>query len=109
MTDFLMENYKSKKLFHDYGHPTLFVMKYITEKLLDMLGIIDRHLSYEVAVNDWEVFTYPCVMNALGMSYDNQLIRVGSSNKIAEKMCFEEYIKEFCYIGRLKQKAGGIA
>jgi hypothetical protein len=103
VTDFLMENYKDKKLFHDPNHPTLFVMKYITEKLLDMLGIKDRHLSYDVAMNDWEVFIYPCVMNALGMSYDNQIIRVGNSNKIVDKMGFEEFIKTFCYIGRLKQ------
>lgn len=105
MSDFLMNNYQREKLFHDQGHPTLFVMRYITEKIMDFLGIENKYTTYRGTMNSHEVFVYPCVMKTLGIEYENLYIRTGSDNKIASQLSFEEYIHEFCYISKLGQNS----
>lgn len=101
MSQFILSNYKSHKLFYENFHPTNYVLAYITHKLLLMLGIPSnleklRNKMYGVDELDRdEVFVYPCVMKTLGMHWDNSCIREFYPDRRTHNLSFEKYIQEF--------------
>ena len=95
--DFIVRNYKVKKLFYDMGHPTNVILEYIAYEILDRLEIKDL-LSADIRLDYHEVPVYPAICKVLGLEWRDEKIRTSSEAKrIATEMDVEEYIKEYLY------------
>ncbi len=97
IADFVLSNYKRKKLFYDMGHPTNVILEYIVYEILDRLGINDT-VSTDEKLDYHEVPVYPIIRKALGLEWQEEKIRTSSDAKrIALEMDTEEYIREYLY------------
>ena len=98
--DFILENYKTDKLFYDKGHPTNLILKKICEGILEILQIEDI-ISCIQCLDYHEVPIYSWVRKILGMEWTEQNIRVSDSAiKATDRMDIQEYIREYvwwCY------------
>lgn len=98
---FILDNYKKEKLFYDMGHPTNTVLKPITIKILEHLGIFGDHIETDVMLDYHEVPIYPWVRKVLKMEWDEDYIRNGKgAMKSSNTMDTTEYIREYiwwCY------------
>ncbi len=99
--DYILNNYKEKKLFFDMGHPTNDIFEKICLDILDMLHIEDKNIVAEFSLDMHEEPVYPVVKDILGLKWSDQFIRNGRvAKKACEKMDFREYIEEYlwwCY------------
>ena len=96
--DFIMENYKSKKLFYDHEHPTNIIMKKISMDILECLEIKDENISALFKMDIHEIPVYPIVKKWLGLEWTDENIRKSKmSKKATEIMNFEEYICEYLW------------
>jgi hypothetical protein len=106
--DFIMQNYKSKKLFHDLVHPTNVIMKKMALDVLQMLGItitaeleaeLEQEPEYQFGhLNQEETPMYPVVKKVLGMEYEEErYIRDGKEGKKCMRMDMEEYVREYLW------------
>lgn len=95
--DYILNNYKSCKLFYDTEHPCNNVIKEICKGVFELLDIDCRSIK-EVDANlgEYEEAVYPCVMEALGLAWDEKNIRENKF-KLQQKMDFDEYYKEYLY------------
>ena len=94
--DFIMNHYKREQLFSDQGHPTNMVIKEMVRQIRCILKIDD--CSYDAEeMNIHEEFVYPCVRDALDLSWNQSTIRNRNCGKKVNKMDFYEYIKEYVW------------
>lgn len=98
--DFILENYKTKKLFYDIGHPTNIILEKVSADILKLLGISDQ-VSTDEKLDYHEVPIYPWICKVLGMEWKERLIRVNDKAiKCNDYMDIAEYIREYiwwCY------------
>lgn len=95
---FIMQNYRKEKLFYDKGHPTNIVIKKIVIGILEKLGIEDRNISSDMAMDQYEEPVYDIVRETLGLEWEDCEIRKGQGTaKLCEKMTREEYVKEYLF------------
>lgn len=65
--DFILANYKDKKLFYDSEHPTNVIMKELSLEIMKKIGIENENISCDVRMNYHEEPVYPCVRKALSL------------------------------------------
>lgn len=97
--NYILENYKTKRLFYDYGHPYNHVIKEICIGVFQLLHI-DWKTIKEININlgIQEEPVYPCVMRALGLEWnDNNDLRKDGYKLIETQMDFAEYYREYLY------------
>lgn len=98
--DFILEHYKTKKLFYDIGHPTNAILEKVSVDILKFLGIQDEVFTDE-KLDYHEVPVYPWVSKVLGMEWTEGLIRVDDKAiKCSDSMDIAEYVREYvwwCY------------
>ncbi len=101
IVDFILENYKYKKLFYDKGHPTNDILGKISIEILEKLGINDKNIYSEECLDYHEEPVYPIVRKTLGLKWDDGFIRKSDiAKKACSRMDFKEYIEEYlwwCY------------
>ena len=100
--EYIMENYKERRIFYDLVHPTGEIMRYIAEGILSVLGIPGGVLDVGGEMSGYQMPIYPEVASALGLKYGgcDEIIRQNSICKLKAEMNLEEYIKEYvvwCY------------
>ncbi len=96
--DFIIRNFKKKKLFYDPGHPTNVVMKEIALGILEKIGITDDHIFCEEKMDSVEGFVYDFVRETLEIEWEDNEVRKGSwAKKLGTKMTKEEYIREYLF------------
>lgn len=96
--DFIMRNYKREKLFYDKGHPTNIIIREIVIGILQKLGIEDKNISSDMAMDEYEEPVYDIVREVLGLEWEDYEIRKGKdAAKLCNQMTREEYIKEYLF------------
>lgn len=98
ISDFILGNYKTEKIFFDTRHPTNFVLEEIIRRLLDFLGM-DTTFQHSVdEISEEELPVYPCVKKALGLKWDIENIRNNAFHRLTSgHMDMGQYIKEYIY------------
>lgn len=96
IADFIETHCRREKLFYDDGHPTNFVMKYISAEILKRLNIEDTRICCGISMDAHEKYVYPIVRKVLGLEWADKEIRV-TGMKLDKHMDFEEYIREYCW------------
>ena len=94
--DFIIDNYKFHKLFYDPGHPTNVIMKYIAERVLDILDCEFDNINCDMQMDAHEKFVYPATKKALDLRWTEDEIRK-NGKRLSEKMDFSEFVREYCW------------
>ena len=103
--NFILTNYKEHKLFYDQGHPTNYVIQYISREILKILNIEDENVYSLIKMDEHEEFVYDCVKRALEMNWSEKIIRCSySARKLAQAMDRKEYIHEYVWWKKLSKK-----
>lgn len=100
ISDYILENYQTEKLFYDYDHASDSVMQEIGRRLCEKLGIRDITEKLVYPLNWEESFTFPYVKKALGIRYEETYIRESGKKEIVfnrKKMDLDEYIREYVW------------
>jgi hypothetical protein len=99
IADYIMNEYKNKQMFNDFGHPSNNVIKKMSRNLLKYIGIEDDLKDFKMIyeLDEYEDPIYPCVKEILGLKYQKKYLREQSDKKLVEKMTFEEYVREYYY------------
>lgn len=98
ISDFILENYETEKIFFDTRHPTNFVLEEIIRRLLDFLGMDTAFQHAHDEISEEEVLVYPCVKKALGLKWDIENIRNNTKHRLTSgHMDMGQYIKEYIY------------
>ena len=101
IVDYILENYKKRKLFYDMGHPANEILEVISKGVLERLGITAESVFADEKLDVHEEPVYPAVIKTLEMNWDNGLIRKSPwGKKACNEMDFKEYIEEYlwwCY------------
>jgi hypothetical protein len=95
ITDFIKANYKEKKIFNDQNHPSNEIMIQFGRRILTAMNIsiIELYPTTEV-LDQKEVFIYGCVKRAMGMTFDQKLIR----NKAVQNTFWKRPLTRYDYI-----------
>lgn len=100
ISEFILENYKKKKLFYDKGHPTNVILKKISEEILSKLSIYDK-VECALCLDYHEIPVYSWIRKVLGMEWNENYIRTSKNAiKSANTMNIQEYVREYiwwCY------------
>lgn len=103
--DFILEHYKTEKLFYDKGHPTNIILEKVSRNVLQLLGIQDK-VSSSKKLDYHEIPVYPWICKVLGMKWTESQVRASDEAiKSADLMDVSEYVREYiwwCY----PEKAG---
>lgn len=101
IVDYILENYRARKLFYDMGHPVNEILEVISSAILEKLGIIDECITVYESMDFHEEPVYPIVRKVLNLNWSDGLIRKSKAGKKAgNEMNFKEYIEEYlwwCY------------
>ena len=96
--DYILKNYKDKRLFYDYGHPYNDVIKEICAGVFKIMGLDEKTIKeIDINLGTQEEPVYPCVIQALGMKWDNGNLRRNGYKLISGEMDFKEYYREYLY------------
>lgn len=97
--DYIMENYKTRKVFYDAKHPTNLVMYQIAIKLLDYIGIEGDDISCPINLGGYETPIYPEVKEVLGLNYGgtDEILRTDSFCKLTDYMDIDEYVRQYIF------------
>lgn len=97
ISDYILENYKTEKIFYDADHPGEGVMKEITKRIGVRLGINDIDGEIEYKLNMFEEFVFPYIQEALGLIYEEKYVRDRYSEFDCREMDIDEYIREYIW------------
>lgn len=98
MSQFILNNYKEKKLFYDHEHPTNIILEEIALQVLKILGICDVKVECTDRNDLYEEPVLPWVKEVLGMKWEQEYIREGNSGrKIKVNMTLDDYVREYVW------------
>ncbi len=98
ISDYILGNYQEEKLFCDMNHISAKLAKEIANRVLHYIGIQTEIVQYPIGMDALETFIYPDVRKALGLKFEEKIIRqfsLGASCSGYE-MDFKEYIEQIC-------------
>lgn len=96
ISDYILKNYKTKKLFSDSWHISSILAKEISVRLLNLLDI-KADIPYTLPIMDGlEAFIYEDVKKALQLEFTEKYIRVFCKERVMGKMDMdmEEYLNQ---------------
>ena len=106
ISDYIEENYKRRRLFHDHEHPTNEVLKRMAEGVLVLLGIKEELPDIPLSLARYENPVYPCTQKALGLEWMDAEYHPGNRTvAIRETLDTEEYIRQYVWWRYGNQKA----
>lgn len=95
--EFILENYKTHRLFYEPEHPTNFMFDYICIQILKNLGIHECVSTFE-NLGYYEAPIYPAVYNCLGLEFDASVVRKDNNKRsLKNKMGLKEYIEQYLW------------
>lgn len=97
--DYILDNYKDRKMFYDAKHPTNIVIHQIVRRVLEYIGICGDEIACQVNLGGYEMPIYPEVKDVLGLSYGgtDEMLRVETFCKLTEEMDIDEYIRQYIF------------
>lgn len=97
ISDYIEKYYKDKELFYSPNHPSNDVMKIVTYRCLEKIGIIVDYIDDEGILpnNANEILLYPCVKKALNLKWDKQEYIFARALGGNLKSSFYEYILQY--------------
>lgn len=99
IADFLLKNYREHRLFYDPGHPTNYVINYISNEILTILGFDEVPVNYVYGnMGLLEIPIYESVKAALGLQYDVGQLNEGRRTLVDGVIDMHEYIKEYRWL-----------
>lgn len=98
ISDYIFENYRKEKLFCDCNHITAKLAREIANRVLKYLGFRSEIILTPVGMDGLETFIYPDVKKAMGLEFDEEIIRQFSPSASCSgyEVRFEEYIEQIC-------------
>ena len=104
ISDYIFENYKTEKLFCDTNHITAKTAREIAKRVLKFLKYDCIDINAPLIGMDWmEAFIYPDVKDALGLTFEEKIIRRSCVDVFGD--CdYEEYIERICTYTLLNMK-----
>lgn len=97
ISDYILQNYRTEKMFYDIDHPADGVMQEIGRRLRRKLDITDVDGRVEYLLNWDEAFTFPSVKKALELIYEEKYIRKEKYQLCEMEMDIDEYIREYAW------------
>lgn len=96
--DYILANFKRKKLFYDFRHPCNDVIREICKGVFKLLNV-DCQSIQEIDENlgRYEEPVYPCIIRVLGLQWGNDNLRKDGYKLTDGKMDFKEYYREYLY------------
>ncbi len=96
-SEFIINNYKTHRLFYEPEHPTNYTFEYISNQILQKLGIHDSFYTID-NLGCFEAPIYPVVCKYLGLKFDVSVVRHDNNTRALEnKMGLKEYIEEYLW------------
>lgn len=100
--DYIRQEYKKQLLFYEPAHPCNNVLRKISERILECLGIDSGEIhEIEARKASLELPIYRCVKEVLGLTFETKYIREVPHWEISKlvpgKMDLAEYCREYCY------------
>ncbi len=100
--DYIRQEYKKQLLFYEPAHPCNNVLRKISERILESLGIDPGEIQeIEERGATQELPIYQCVKEVLGLTFETKYMREVPhweiSKLVPDKMDLEEYCREYCY------------
>ena len=99
--DVLIDNHGTNKLYYDINHPTDFVLRYVTKRILERLNCdcTQGVLDLVTLLDTYEIPVYGQVCNYFGMNYDNNtLMRRFSKYTLSNgAITLDEYIQQYLW------------
>lgn len=97
--EFYKKNCRIKHLFYDINHPTGVLLEYIANKVLEIIGInpLDDKYCSNIILDTYEVPIYGCVMDIMGMTWENDYILKKSSKYTYSGTCLnlKNYVEQY--------------
>lgn len=76
ISDYILENYQTKQLFYEPYHPTNDLICEKGRRIIKLLKLeIDESVPVRNAIDDREMFIYGCVRKALGITFEQKIVR----------------------------------
>lgn len=102
--NYIMDNYRKKRMFWDPGHPTNDVILEMCRQITDLL-ISDKEMAEkikkEILINNemdtFQMPVYASVRKILDFDWDDSDMRKYTGNKLSEQMDTAEFYKEYIY------------
>ena len=109
ISDYILANYKTIKLFYDTNHISSACAKEIAGRILTYLGYNPRIASVLKVVDSVECFVYPDVKDALGLEFEEHIIREYSNDAFCSggEMDLKNYVEQICSYTLLNLKCEG--
>ena len=97
ISDYIEEHYRYKLLFYEPFHPTEDIIAEIGRRVLKILLIpLDEEVSLGRSLDAMEMPVYGCVKRALGLKFEQKILRRHSSATLMNRAeSLEEYVKNY--------------
>ena len=91
--NFISHNAKHKLLFYSFNHPTQILLKYIVDKILDILNINTQISNNMDVLSQPKSILYSCLTNILEFNIDNHKPAISDNTTLEEiiNLYFESY------------------
>lgn len=98
ISDYIFENYQKIKLFCDTNHISSLCAREIASRILMYLGYSTGIASVLKIMDDMECFVYPDVKDALGLKFEEHIIREYSNDAFCSggEMDLKNYVEQIC-------------
>jgi hypothetical protein len=95
VSEFIRKNYRNYYLFHTPNHPSNIMATYVTNQILEILGIAPLSQAHQSEIlGSYQLPIYPSVITALNLKF----MTVDSPYKLPfskEKLTFTQYLSEY--------------
>ena len=97
ISDYIEKSYQQKQLFYEPFHPTEDVIAEKGRRVLKQLGISqDEEMPMSRSMGAMEMPVYGCVKEALGLQYEQKILRRACSATLNNRPeSLEEYIENY--------------
>lgn len=94
ISEFIISNMQEQQLFFDPNHPTPFIINYIANNILKILGYTEINCTSN-ALDSFELPVYSSVRKALNLNWKKEFLRTSGNKLTNNLMDTKEYIKQY--------------
>lgn len=100
ISDYILSNFRKKKLFHDPVHPANVLIKEKVRKILDILHFDKNVVIADIGVmnelDQQDIYIYGCVRKALNLSFEQTYLRNNMKTGYRHKpITIDEYVEDY--------------
>lgn len=96
IVQYILDNFKQKKLFYKSGYPTNDILKEISVQILNILNLDCTLGEVSDMLDTFEILVYGCIKRYLELDFEEEYLRFrGIMTLKGEKYTLKEYIEEY--------------